>query len=213
MNQIPRRPQLKMANPMSGLDRLEAVKVREKFGDDLIKVKEFRDETYLCVSRERIVEIIQFLKDDPDLGYDYFSECLGVDYSAWTHERDLPQRFEVVYNLMSTKHFSRIFVKIGVDDGETVPTLKHVFLGAEYPEREIQDLYGLTFTGNEPKLGMRFLLPDDWIGFPLRKEYPLGGEDVLFDRSERGPAVEDLMQPHAGESFEGKTGTEDVSGR
>jgi NADH-quinone oxidoreductase subunit C len=112
---------------------------------------------------------------------------------------------------MSLKHASRIFVKVGVNDGQTVPTVKHLYLGAEYPEREVWDLFGIVFEGNEQT--QRFLLPDDWVGFPLRKEYPLGGEDVLFDRGTRGPAVEDLSMPHAGESFEGKTGTEDVSGR
>lgn len=202
-----------MGSPMVGNERLEAVKVREKFGDALLKVKEYRGDTFLCVKRESIVDVLTFLKNDPDLEYTYFSECLGVDYSTWTHERDLPNRFEVIYNIMSLKYNSRLFVKVGVDDGETVPTAKGVYLGAEYPEREVQDLYGVKFEGNEEKEGMRFLLPDDWTGYPLRKEYPLGGEDVLFDQSTRGPAVEDKMMPHAGESFEGKTGSEDVSGR
>ena len=134
-----------------------------------------------------------------------------MDYSAWKHERDLSQRFEVVYNLYSTKHYSRLFVKLGVNDGESVPTLREVFLGAEYPEREVNDLFGVMFEGNVH--AGRFLLPDDWVGYPLRKEYPLGGEDVLFDGGDRGPAVEDKMMPHAGESFEGKTGSGEVSGR
>jgi len=200
-----------MAVPMAGLERLEAVKVREKFGDGLLKVKTFRDETYLCVKRDILPDVIQFLKDEPDLDYSYFSECLGVDYSRWEYERDLEGRFEVVYNLMSLKHFSRIFVKVGVDDGQKVPTCKHIFLGAEYPEREVWDMFGVVFEGNEQT--ERFLLPDDWVGFPLRKEYPLGGEDVLFDKGERGPAVEDVSMPHAGESFEGKTGSDEVGGR
>lgn len=200
-----------MAYPMVGSERLEAVKVRERFPNDLLKVKEYRGETYLCVTREALPAIISFLKDDADLQYDYFSECLGVDYSTWTHERDLAERFEVVYNLMSLKHSSRLFVKVGVDDGQKVPTLKHIFLGAEYPEREVNDLYGIVFEGNEQT--QRFLLPDDWVGYPLRKEYPLGGEDVVFDQGTKGPAVEDVSMPHAGESFEGKTGSEDVSGR
>jgi NADH-quinone oxidoreductase subunit C len=202
-----------MGYPMAGTERLETSLVRGRFGDDLLKVKEFRDETYLCVQREKIVEVVEFLKDDPELAYDYFVECLGVDYSRWEHERDLAERFEVVYNLFSTKHNSRIFIKIGVDDGQSVPTLKNVFIGAEYPEKEIGDLYGVHFAGNELEAGERFLLPDDWTGYPLRKEYPLGGEDVLFDKGDRGPAVEDVSMPHAGESFEGKTGSEDVSGR
>ncbi|MCW5941518.1 MAG: NADH-quinone oxidoreductase subunit C [Fimbriimonadaceae bacterium] len=200
-----------MPNPMLGEERLEVVKVRVALGEDLIKVKTFRDDLFLCVARERVVDALRVLKEDPDLGYDYFCECLGADYSAWTHERDLPGRFEVIYNLMSTRWFSRVFVKVGVDDGQTVPTAKGLFLGAEYPEREINDLYGVVFEGNEQT--QRFLLPDDWVGYPLRKEYPLGGEDVLFDRGEHGPAIEDVSMPHAGESFDGKTGSQGVSGR
>jgi NADH-quinone oxidoreductase subunit C len=74
-------------------------------------------------------------------------------------------------------------------------------------------MFGIVFEGNAARAGQRFMLPDDWQGFPLRKEYPLGGEDVNFDQGTRGPAVEDVSMPHAGESFEGKTGSEDVSGR
>jgi NADH-quinone oxidoreductase subunit C len=196
---------------MVGNERLEAIKIREAMPDALLKVKEFRGDTFLCVKRQALPEVIRLLKEDPDLDYGYFSECLGADYSRWEHERDFAERFEVIYNLMSLKHSSRIFVKVGVDDGQTVPTLKHIFLGAEYPEREVNDLFGVIFEGNEQS--ERFLLPDDWVGYPLRKEYPLGGEDVLFDRGDRGPAVEDVPMPHAGESFEGKTGSEDVSGR
>jgi NADH-quinone oxidoreductase subunit C len=200
-----------MGAPMAGSERLEAARVREKFGDALVKVKEFAGDTFLCVRRESLPEVIRFLKEDPELEYGYFSECLGVDYSRWPHERDLPERFEVVYNLMSLKHHSRIFVKVGVDDGQKVPSIKDIFLGAEYPEREVWDMFGIVFEGNEQE--QRFLMPDDWVGFPLRKEFPLGGEDVLFDKGEFGPAVEDVSMPHAGESFEGKTGSEDVGGR
>ncbi len=193
------------------IERIEVVKVREAFPDDLLKVKEFRGETYLCVTKQALPAIAMILRDDPDLQYSYFSECVGVDYSRWEHERDLEGRFEVVYNLMSLKHHSRIFLKVGVDDGQTVPTLTGVYLGAEYPEREVNDLFGVVFEGN--KHDGRFLLPDDWVGFPLRKEYPLGGDDVIFDGGDRGPAVEDLMMPHAGESFEGRTGSSEISGR
>jgi NADH-quinone oxidoreductase subunit C len=199
--------------PMVGEERLEAVKVRERFGSALIKVKEHRGDTFLCVERERLLEIVRFLKEDPDLQYAYFAECVGVDYSAWKHERDLDGRFEVVYNLYSLKNWSRVFVKVAVDDGQTVPTLKGLFLGADYPEREVADLFGILFEGNEVRPGERFLLPDDWVGFPLRKEVPLGGEDVVFAHGTLGPAVEDVAMPHAGESFEGKAGTDEVSGR
>lgn len=200
-----------MAYPTVEGERLEVVRLKEKFGDAILKVKEYRGETYVCIDSAKLVEVATFLRDDAELEFDYFVEAVGVDYSAWTHERDLPQRFEVVYNLYSLKLNSRLFVKVGVEDGEALPTLVKVWLGAEYPEREINDLYGIEFLGNKHE--GRFLLPDDWVGHPLRKEYPLGGDDVLFDKGFHGPAIEDKPKPHAGESFEGKTGSSDVSGR
>lgn len=191
--------------------RTDVSRLQSALPDAILKVKEYRGDTFVCVVRERIVDVVTFLKCDADLEFDYFVECLGVDYSAWTEPRDLPERFEVVYNLMSLKLGERLFIKVGVNDGQKVPTLKHVFLGAEYPEREIWDLFGVVFEGNEQK--QRFLLPDDWVGHPLRKEVSLGGDEVLFDKGESGPAVADVSMPHAGESFEGKTGSEDISGR
>jgi len=163
----------------------------------------------VCVKTETVADVIQYLKDE--LGYDYYVECLGVDYLTWKHDRDMDGRFEVVTNLYSTKTSQRIYIKVAVDDGQTVPTVKHVFIGAEYPEREIWDLFGVVFEGNEQT--QRFLLPDDWVGHPLRKDVGLGGEDVVFDQGTKVPAVEDVQTPHAGESFEGSTGSEDVSGR
>ncbi|HCE01014.1 MAG TPA: NADH-quinone oxidoreductase subunit C [Armatimonadetes bacterium] len=192
-------------------DSLEERKLREALPNALVKAKVHKGELYLCVRREQIREVAALLKNDPELEYRFFSECVGVDYSRWEHERDLEGRFEVVYNLLSLKLNRRVFVKVAVDDGQKVPSLVPVYAGAEYPEREIWDLFGIVFEGNEQT--QRFLMPDDWVGHPLRKEYPLGGEDVLFAGGERGPAVEDIAMPHAGESFEGKTGTEEVSGR
>lgn len=201
-----------MPIPVADGVRLDVQRLTSRFGDQILGSFERNQETFVLVARDAIVEVARFLKESEDLAYDYFSECVGVDYSTWPHARDLSERFEVVYNLMSVRHSSRLLLKVGVDDGQTIPTLKDVYLGAEYPEREITDLYGVVFAGNEHP-GERFLLPDDWIGYPLRKEFPLGGEDVVFDANTEGPAVEDIAMPHAGESFEGRTGSEDVSGR
>lgn len=200
-----------MERPTQERHQLEIGKLRERFGSSILKVRQTFGETYVCVERAALPNVALFLKEDPELEYIYFSECLGVDYSTWAHERDFAERFEVVYNLMSLKRNARIFLKVGANDGDKVPTLKHVYLGAEYPEREVNDLFGVVFEGNEQT--QRFLLPDDWVGFPLRKEYPLGGDEVLFDQGTVGPSVEDISMPHAGESFEGKTGSEGVSGR
>jgi NADH-quinone oxidoreductase subunit C len=193
--------------------RPEITKIQATLPDALLKVKEFRGATYLCIRRELLRDVLLLLRDDPDLDYSYFSECLGVDYSRWEHDRDFDERFEVVYNLFTLRTHSRIFLKVGVNDGQSIPSVKDIYIGAEFPEKEIGDMFGIIFEGNELPKGERFMLPDDWGGFPLRKEYPLGGEDVLFDKGDRGPAIEDVMMPHAGESFEGKTGSEDVSGR
>ncbi|MCX7800660.1 MAG: NADH-quinone oxidoreductase subunit C [Fimbriimonadales bacterium] len=200
-----------MADATLQTGSLEERKIREALPGALVKAKVHKGDLFLCVRREQIREVASLLRNDPELEYKFFSECLGVDYSRWDHERDLDGRFEVVYNLLSLKLNKRIFVKVAVDDGQKVPSLVPVYAGAEYPEREIWDLFGIVFEGNEQS--QRFLMPDDWVGHPLRKEYPLGGEDVLFAEGDRGPAVEDIAMPHAGESFEGKTGTEDVSGR
>lgn len=194
-------------------EKLEPRKLRNALGEAYLGAKEKCGNTYVSVHRDAIVDALTILRDDPELRFDYFAECCGVDYSRWTHERETEGRFEVVYNLVSVPRGERLFLKVGVDDGQAIPTAKHVFWGAEFPEKEIADLFGIAFTGNEFLPGTRFMLPDDWVGHPLRKEISLGGEDVLFDSGTRGPAVEDRMMPHAGESFEGRTGSQDVSGR
>ncbi|MEJ5172002.1 MAG: NADH-quinone oxidoreductase subunit C, partial [Fimbriimonadales bacterium] len=126
-------------------DSLEERKIREALPGALVKAKLHKGELYLCVQRERIREVASLLKNDPELEYRFFSECVGVDYSAWRHERDLEGRFEVVYNLLSLKLNKRLFVKVAVDDGQKVPSLVPVYAGAEYPEREIWDLFGIVF--------------------------------------------------------------------
>lgn len=200
-----------MSENISATERLDVVRIRERFASALLSVKLDRGETYLCVARESVADILRNLRDDPELAYDYFVECVGIDYSTWPHPRDFTERFEVVYNIYSLKHSSRLFIKVGVDDGQKIPTARNIFLGAEYPEREIWDLLGVEFAGNEQT--ERFLLPEDWVGFPLRKEVPLGGEDVVFHAQTEGPAIENIPMPHAGESFEGRTGSEEISGR
>ena len=191
--------------------RRDVERLRGRFGTAVLSVLDKRGDAYVCVQRDRLADVALFLRDNPELAYDYYVECLGVDYLTWDHGRDLEGRFEVVHNLYSTKNDTRLFLKVGVDDGQSVPTLMGVWPGAEYPERETWDLFGIEFAGNEQT--QRFLLPDDWVGHPLRKDVGLGGEDVVFDLGTKGPAVEDVQTPHAGESFEGKTGSEDVGGR
>lgn len=200
-----------MPIPVTDGVRLDIAKLKDRFGDILLDIGEYRGDYRVSVPREKAIEVATFLHNDPDLQYRFFSDALAVDYSKWELPRPVPERFEVVYNLYSMLHFSRIFLKVPVPDGEECPSMTAVYQGANWPEREIWDLMGIPFTGH-PDL-RRILTPPDWVGHPLRKEYPLGGEQVQFPSDTLGPSIGEIQQPHAGESWEGKTSSEDVGGR
>src|SRR5207302_10513988 len=107
----------------------------------------------------QIQEILTLLRDDADLQYNFFSECLGVDYMDPNSEElilDKPHRFEVVYNLYSLPDprtgkgkNTRIFIKVGVpEEDPTVPTVTGIYAGAEFQEREIYGMFGIHFSGH-----------------------------------------------------------------
>jgi NADH-quinone oxidoreductase subunit C len=196
------------------VERREVACIRERFPDAIVEVNTFRGDTRITVRREDLIGVLTLLRDHPDLQYNFFSECMGVDYlDVRTGEPILGKawRFEVVYNLYSLPdprsgkgRNARIFVKVGVPEQDpVVPSAVGVYAGAEFPEREIYDMFGIRFTGH-PDL-RRILMPDDWLGHPQRKDYPLGGERVQFPDGKFGPAVGDRVVQHPGESFTGKT--------
>ena len=204
--------------------RLEITKIRDKFPDALLDVNEFRGDTRITIKREHIAEVCRLMRDDPDLQYNFFSECLGVDYLEYREDVTfggyLPDgyRFEVVYNLYSLQYMKdgkqqgfnrRIFLKVPVPESDpNVPTITGIYVGADFCEREIYDMFGVRFPGH-PDL-RRILMSDDWVGHPQRKDYPLGGERVQFPGGKFGPSVGEVPIQHPGESFYGKTG--DVQG-
>lgn len=191
-------------------ERIEITKIRERYPDAILYVDNFRGDTRVLIKREAIVDVCRLLKTDPDLQYNFFSECLGVDY---LDARD-GYRFEVVYNLYSLPYElhgirhgknHRIFLKVPVpEEDATVPSVYDVYPAAEFPEREIYDMFGVKFTGH-PDL-RRILMPDDWVGHPQRKDYPLGGERVQFPGGKLGPSVGEVPVQHPGASWYGKTG-------
>jgi NADH-quinone oxidoreductase subunit C len=166
-------------------ERVEG-RLRERFPDVVFRRQEgeaVRDHSvYLPV--ESLVEVCTFLRDDPDLRFSMLSWLGGVDY--------LPRepRFEVVYHLLSIPHHGRFVLKVAVADEEPrVPTVTGVWPTANWHEREAYDFYGIVFTGH-PDL-TRILLPEEWVGWPLRKDSPLGYQEVTFTHNTPGRTVPD----------------------
>lgn len=123
----------------------------------------------------RLAEVAGFLRDEPACLFDYLSDLTAVDWPA----RD--RRFDVVACLYSTKLRQRLRVKVRAADGEAVPSVTGVWPAANWLEREVFDMFGVSFAGH-PDL-RRLLMPADWQGHPQRKDYPLEGPGELLMES------------------------------
>jgi len=141
-------------------------KLKAQFGAGVGEALEFLGQLSVRVERERIAEVCAFLRDDEETRFDYLSDVTCVHY---------PERgarpFEVVYNLFSIDLNQRIRLKVDTDDSAGVASVTGVWPAANWMEREVYDLFGVPFNGH-PDL-RRLLLPLDWDGHPLRKDYPL----------------------------------------
>ena len=156
-------------------------RLRERFGDAIIGMVTFRGETTVLVERNSIVDVCAFLRHDPELRYNFLSAIQCCDWLG--HE----PRFEVSYHLLSMERHDRLRVKVGVPETDlVVPSMTAVWTTANWFEREIFDMFGLTFTGH-PDL-RRILMPEEFTAYPLRKDYPLRGrgERHNFPRLSRG---------------------------
>ena len=149
-------------------------KLIRQFGDRIVTVEERTGSAIpsVIVDKTKILEVLFFLKTDPECAFDMLTDLFGVD-----NNKEKP-RFEPIYFLNSIKHRYRLAVKVGLEDGETVPTASGIWKAAEWFEREIYDMFGIRFEGH-PDL-RRILLDDEFEGHPLRKDYPLEGPD--FDK-------------------------------
>lgn len=130
---------------------------------------DFRDNHRIIVPVESIDRALEALKNHG--GFDLLVDITAVDY---LHYPDAKDRYGVVYCLTNTTTGERVVVKTHVNDPDpTVPSAYPLWKGADWMEREVFDLYGITFTGH-PDL-RRILMPDGFVGYPLRKDYPLRG--------------------------------------
>jgi NADH-quinone oxidoreductase subunit C len=140
-------------------------KLREQFADAVIEASEFLGQLSIRIEPSRIVEVCQSLRDDKDTPFNYLSDLTCAHYPD---QRQAP--FEVIYNLYSISANERVRLKAAVN-GEGIDSVTSVWPSADWPEREVYDLFGVNFR-NHPDL-RRILLPPDWEGHPLRKDYPL----------------------------------------
>lgn len=136
-------------------------------GAMLLFAEEKVGEVNLTVDRERLVEAMTLLRDTKGLEYQQLMEVAGVDYP------ERPERFEVVYCLLSLTRNHRIKVKVVTDEEKPVPSVTEIWPVAGWLEREVYDMYGVLFSGN---LDLRRILTDyGFVGHPQRKDFPLSG--------------------------------------
>jgi NADH-quinone oxidoreductase subunit C len=141
----------------------------ERFGAE---VREFRGDITLVVSPAQIVEVLTLLRDEHN--FDFLEEETAVDY--WP---ELEPRFHVVYQVYSIENQIRLGLRVPVSAlSPNVPTVEGVYPNANWFEREIWDMFGIQFEGHSDL--RRIMMPYDWEGHPLRKDYPLGYEEVQF---------------------------------
>jgi NADH-quinone oxidoreductase subunit C len=157
------------------MDPIETVKA--KFADQVLGTGAHAGQPWIDVRRDRIVDIVKMIRDEG--GYDMLTDLTAVDYL----NQGMPERYAVVYQLYSVKDNARTRVKAWVPEADPVlDSVSGLYRSAPWAEREVWDLMGIRFKGH-PDL-KRLMLPENYEGHPLRKDYPLTGhgERMNFPR-------------------------------
>lgn len=162
---------------MEGLDRLEA-EIKRALGDAVVDVTVSGGELRAQVYRDRVGECLKILRDDPAIAMSQLMDLCGADYPG------RPERFEIVYNLLSLGHNWRARIKVRTDEKTPVPSVTGIYSSAGWFERECWDMYGVAFDGH---MDLRRILTDyGFEGHPLRKDFPLTGfVEVRYDDGQK----------------------------
>lgn len=170
---VPPKPPVQLQTPLNN----ELVgRVRAKFDAALVEAIEDRKQAILTVECGKLAEVSQYLRDEEK--FDLLSDLTAVDWP----KRE--KRFDVVLNLYSFEKNERLRVKARAGDGEEVPSVAGVWPTANWLEREAFDMFGIVFAGH-PNL-TRILLPDEWQGYPLRKDYDIIEQDTSWVKDNLG---------------------------
>jgi NADH-quinone oxidoreductase subunit C len=170
-NETGQEPAGALATPVNPLAETTAALLKDQFGARVREVVEYRGETTVTLAPDALVEACRALREAPSLRYDMLEDLTAVDWL----ERE--PRYDVIYQLLSLQTRASVRLKIqvgGEDDPDPeVPTVMDIWSAADWFEREVYDLFGIRFTGREGLT--RILMPSDWVGHPLRKDYPISG--------------------------------------
>lgn len=158
----------------------------------------WKDELTIYIPPAGVIPVMTFLKYHTAAEYTQVSDITAIDFPTRS------QRFEVVYNLLSVRHNSRIRVKTYADEAQPVPSITDLYDGANWYEREVYDLFGVFFVGH-PDL-RRIMTDYGFDGHPLRKDFPLTGyTEIRYDEEKKRIVVEPLELTQAFRNFEGGT--------
>jgi NADH-quinone oxidoreductase subunit C len=141
--------------------------LQQRFPDKITRVEIGVIDPFVVIQPDAIIEVCTFLKNDPEFAFDTLACLSGVDYKGMKGEAE---RLEVVYHLFSMKHRHKFVLKVQLPrENPSLPTVERVWAIANWHEREAFDMFGIRFQGHSDL--RRILCPDDWEGYPLRKDY------------------------------------------
>lgn len=169
----------------------------QRFGDSVLSTGAHRGDETVVLRREVLVSVVQYLRDDPQMAFNFCVDITAVDLSRMPHYNG--PRFEVVYHFHSLSHKHRIRLKVPLEESDLeIDSLSHLYGGANWFEREVWDMFGVRFR-NSPD-HRRILLYEEFVGHPLRKDYPQRGYQPLIDMPTL-PRADEELPPLAAEDL------------
>lgn len=163
---------------------LQAKYIKDNFNDVNVVEPIVSNNLIIYTSKERIIDLLTFLRDDLQLSFKTLLDVFGADMLGLR-----TPRFEVIYNLLSYKLNNRLTIKVAIEDKQKVPSVEKIFSSANWYEREIFDMYGIEFSGHSD---LRRILTDyNFEGHPLRKDFPLTGyHELRYDDEKKSIVYE-----------------------